>query len=388
MPSLMTLRTLATAVTLVAATPLTVAPASAETRPVVQTVLDETVAAGIPGMVAEVRDSGRRTFAAAGVADTQSGRRRMPQERFRVGSITKAFTATLVLQLAAERKLSLDDTVQTWLPGLVTGNGNDGSKITIRQLLNQTSGLYNMYLDEKMLDKYSGPGFLEHRFDHVNPEELIAVAMAYPPYFAPGTAFRYSNANYDLAGMIIEKATGTTYAEQLAGRIARPLGLSGTYLPGKETRIRGPHPRHYSTLWSADPDAKTYDVTEQNASYAWAAGGVVSTTGDLSRFLTALHDGTLLPPAQQKEIWNTTISTEGSAWIPGTRYGMGTWQQQLSCGQTVWGMGGAINGSYTYAMGSRDGKHTIVTNMNGDWNNPIAALTKAVETEFCPTATR
>ncbi|MGN9837210.1 serine hydrolase [Nonomuraea sp. H19] len=104
--------------------------------------------------------------------------------------------------------------------------------------------------------------------------------------------------------MIIEKATGKPYADQLARRIARPLGLSGTYLPGNETRIRGPHPRHYSRLWSADPDAKTYDVTEQNASYAWAAGGIVSTTRDLSRFLAALHDGTLLPPAQQKEIWN------------------------------------------------------------------------------------
>ncbi|MFI7708454.1 serine hydrolase domain-containing protein [Nonomuraea sp. NPDC049480] len=388
MPTLMTLRTLVTAVTLAGTTAMAAAPASAVTRSAVQTVLDETVAAGIPGMVAEVRDRGRRTFAAAGAADTTTGRPRTPHERFRVGSITKAFTATLVLQLAAERKLSLNDTVEQWLPGLVKGNGNDGSKITIRQLLNQTSGLYNMYLDEKMLYKYSGPGFLEHRFDKVNPEELIAVAMAYPPYFEPGTAFRYSNANYDLAGMIVEKATGKPYADQLARRIARPLGLSGTYLPGNETRIRGPHPRHYSRLWSADPDAKTYDVTEQNASYAWAAGGVVSTTGDLSRFLAALHDGTLLPPAQQKEIWNTSVSTEGAGWIPGTRYGMGTWQQQLSCGETVWGMGGAINGSYTYAMSSRDGKHTVVTNMNGDWNNPIAALTKAVEAEFCPPPSR
>jgi D-alanyl-D-alanine carboxypeptidase len=174
------------------------------------------------------------------------------------------------------------------------------------------------------------------------------------------------------------------FGSQIIERITKPLGLKDTYFPGKETEIRGPHPVHYSTLWSTDPNPKIYDVTEQNTSNQGAAGAVISTTGDLSRLLTALHTGKLLKPAQQKELWATVHSTEGSGWIPDTRYGMGTWQQNLSCGKSVWGFGGALNGGYTYAMGDKDGSHTMVINMNGDWNTPIVALIKTVETEFCP----
>jgi D-alanyl-D-alanine carboxypeptidase len=110
----------------------------------VQRILDQAVAqSGAPGMVTEIRDGRERWFGSAGVSDTKTGQKRRPLERFRIGSATKAFTATVVLQLAAEGKLGLDDTVEEWLPGLVTGNGYDGRKITIRQLLNHTSGIFN-----------------------------------------------------------------------------------------------------------------------------------------------------------------------------------------------------------------------------------------------------
>ncbi|MFI6597385.1 serine hydrolase domain-containing protein [Nonomuraea sp. NPDC050536] len=356
----------------------------------VQRVLDEAVTdGGMPGILAEVRDTGGVWFGTAGVADTETGRKRRQQDSFRAGSATKTFTSTVVLKLAAEGRLSLDDTVDKWLPGVVRGNGHDGSKITIRQLLSQTSGVFPYTSDKSMVPKYFTPAFLEHRFDTMRPEEMVKAAMANPPAFAPGTAWGYSNTNYALAGMIIEKVTGRSYAEEVARRITRPLGMTATYVPSyRETKLRGPHGRQYSTLWVTEPDAKVYDVTDMNASWAWAAGGMVSTAGDLHTFYRALLGGRLLPPAQQKEMF-TTVSTEGAGWpVPNARYGLGVFSQKLSCGVTAWGGGGMIHGSWTYAMGSRDGKHTVVTNVNGDWGNPISIFTKVLEAEMCPPSSR
>ncbi|MGJ6966772.1 serine hydrolase domain-containing protein [Streptosporangium sp. G11] len=195
---------------------------------------------GYPGAITEIRNGTQRWFGSAGVADTATGRPRTPQERFRVGSITKTFTATLVLQLAAEYRLSLDDTVEKWLPGLVQGNGHDGGEVTIRQLLNHTSGIFAYTLDEGMLERYWTPKLLEHRFDKPTPEDLVKIAVSYPADFQPGQGWGYSNTNFVLAAMIIEKAAGMSYADAVAYRIARPLKLAGTYAPGGETGFRGP----------------------------------------------------------------------------------------------------------------------------------------------------
>ena len=146
---------------------------------VVQRVLDDAAAdGGVPGIVAEIRDGDRRWFGAAGVADVDTGRERLAEDQFRVGSITKAFTATVVLKLVAERRLRLDDTVEHWLPGLVRGNGNDGSRITIRHLLNQTSGLVSPdFDDEERLNQLVGQPYLQHRFDRWRPEQLVQISL-------------------------------------------------------------------------------------------------------------------------------------------------------------------------------------------------------------------
>lgn len=371
--------------------------ASADTapgHPAVQRALVAAVTkAGAPGIVAEIRDRKGVWFGSAGVADTTTGRKRHQHERFRIGSTTKAFTATVVLQLAAERKLSLDDTVDKWLPGLVQGNGYDGSKITIRMLLNHSSGIFNYGNDEEFFAKGVGQAWYEHRYDSYTPEELVKIGLANAngPYFDPGKGFGYSNTNYYLAAMIIEKATGKTYAQELNQRIIRPLGLTGTYLPGGEAKIRGTHPRHYSTLFSQDTNPKIHDVTEMNQSFAWAAGGIVSTTGDLQRFFGALLGGRLLPPAQQRQLFtdpvDTSVNGKARPWIPGTRYGLGVFTQKLSCGVTVWGNGGATYGSWSYAMGSRDGKHLLTTQVNGDWSG-LSVFTDVLDAEFCPTTSR
>jgi D-alanyl-D-alanine carboxypeptidase len=119
-----------------------------------------------------------------------------------------------------------------------------------------------------------------------------------------------------------------------------------------------------------------------NPSTAWAAGGMVSTAGDLNRFFSALLGGRLLPPDQQREMF-ITVSTDGAGWIPDTRYGLGVFSQTLPCGVTVWGNGGAIHGSWSYAMGSRDGRRLVSQNINGDWLG-LGIFNEVLQAEFCP----
>ena len=343
----------------------------------VQRVLDETVTTGrAPGHTAAVRHGDQTWFGAAGTADTTTGAARMPDERFRIGSTTKTFTATLLLMLVGEGVLGLDDSVARLLPGVL-----DDTRITVRQLLRQTSGLFNYVLDEKLLADYHGPAFLAHRRDHYSPEELVRIALKNPPLFEPGTGWGYSNTNYVLAGMLVERLTGRTYSAQLADRIVGPLGLTGTYLPGHETGIHRPHPRLYSTLTVPEPDAEVHDVTELDPSFAWAAGGMVSTLTDLTRFFGALLAGRLLPPELHAATF-TTVDTDGGGWIPDTAYGLGIYAQRLPGGTTVWGHGGAIHGSWSYVMGSRDGRLLLAQSINGDWAGLapfVAALSAAFE---------
>ncbi|MEV2272517.1 serine hydrolase domain-containing protein [Nonomuraea africana] len=383
-------KTLRTAACLLAAAVAVTANASAavaDDHAEVQQVLDQAVADGMPGAMADVRDGRGSWFGTAGVADTDTGRKRRQQEYFRAGSTTKTFVAVVVLKLAAEGRLSLDDTVDKWLPGVVKGNGHDGSKITIRQLLNQTSGIFPYTSDEGLATKQWSTAFLKGRFDSYRPEQLVKVAMANPPSFAPGKGWGYSNTNYTLAGMIIEKVTGRSYAEEITRHIIRPLGLRKTYLPGEEPKLRKPHARHYVKFLVGEDTTTPYDLTDMNASWAGAAGSIVSTMSDLHTFYRAVLSGRLLPPAQQKEMF-TTVSTKGVQWIDNTAYGLGVFSQKLSCGVKVWGNGGRIHGSWTYAMGTRDGKHMLVTNINGDWGNPISILTKEMEAEMCPPSSR
>ncbi|WP_084654184.1 serine hydrolase domain-containing protein [Nocardia altamirensis] len=361
--------------------------AAAPAKPAVQQALDHAVAGGLPGAVAEVHDSTGTWWGRAGLADTGTGRLPERGDQFRVGSITKAFTAAAVLRLVDAGVLNLDDTVAKWLPGVVRGNGNDGNAITVRHLLNQTSGLANPSVDDQeMLNNFSGKDYMQHRFDNLGAEDIVRITMKYPPYYAPGAGWRYSNTNYFLLGMIIEKATGRGYADEIQRLVIDPLSLADTYVAGPEFEVRGPHGRLYSKLWSADPDAPVYDVTDMNPSWAGAAGAIVSTTADLSRFVTAMAGGELLPPALHDLMW-TTVSTDGAGWIPQTRYGSGgVFEQRLPCGVTVYGTGGAVQGGFTYAMASRDGGHTLVTTVNGDWNNPIGALLAITSAEFCRAA--
>ncbi|GAA0925805.1 hypothetical protein GCM10009560_27480 [Nonomuraea longicatena] len=169
-------------------------------NPEVQRILDQAVASkSTPGIVAEIRDGGRTRFGRAGVSDTATGRKRQQHERFRIGSATKAFTATVVLKLVAEGKLSLDDTLDKWLPELFEDSRYQADEITVRQLLNQTSGVFSYSEDQEFFAKGVGEAWFEHRYDTFTPEHLVKIALKHPPTGAPGERFKYSNTNYILA---------------------------------------------------------------------------------------------------------------------------------------------------------------------------------------------
>ncbi|MGW6613065.1 serine hydrolase domain-containing protein [Streptomyces erythrochromogenes] len=344
--------------------------------------MDAEVRAGIPGITAQARDARGVWKAAAGVGDLTTGTPRGTDDRFRIGSITKTFVATVLLQMETEGKLRLDDTVERHLPGLVRGNGNDGSTITVRGLLNHTSGLFDYLADEEYLRTYMlGDGYLRHRYDTLPPAQHVRVALSHPPLFPPGTRFSYSNTNYVLAALIIEKAGGRTYETEVRDRIIRPLGLKATTNPGNSIHIPRPSSRAYSKLFAQAPD-RIDDVTEMNGSQGWADGDIISTAGDLNRFYRALMRGELLTPRQLAAMKTTVAVPER----PDMAYGLGITRMRTSCGTTLWGHGGGMVGSTSLALTTENGGHQLAYNRNGDWSTP-AAPDAIMEAEYCPTPT-
>ena len=220
--------------------------------------LSQLVAAGAPGATLLVRRGDRTTLLARGFADTATKKRMRPGDSFRIGSLTKTYVATVLLQLAEEGRLSLDDPVTRFLPGLVPG----GDKITIRQLLNQTSGLFDYEKDPRVLAPYLA-GNLAYRWA---PRKLVRIAVSHRPLFTPGTRWSYSNTNYILAGLIVEAATGATLGQVLDRRLFRPLRLRHTAF---QTSPRMPVPDAHGYYVFDKPPAT--DITGLTP-YPWAAG--------------------------------------------------------------------------------------------------------------------
>ncbi|MFC8077575.1 serine hydrolase domain-containing protein [Streptomyces sp. NPDC057307] len=327
--------------------------------------------AGYIGVSVQVRDGQRRTYAVAGEAELGTGRPVSHEAGFRAASVTKTFVSTVVLQLVAEGRLSLDDTVEKWLPGVVAGNGNDGSRITLRHLLQHTSGVYNYDFTEDTGD--TAADFERTRFDHHDPEEAVAGAMKHRPDFEPADPndphpkWSYSNTGYMLAGMIIEKATGKSWDREVRDRIVRPLGLTQTYAPGDDPRLKGPYTHTYQQLPGST--AMT-DTTIRNVSWASAAGELVSGERDLDTFLTALQRGRLLPPAEMAELREVVPAGEDFQVVfPGLHYGLGVMRQPLSCGGFRWGHGGDLEGATIRTAVSEDGQRSVVVNASGKMSN-------------------
>ncbi len=383
------MRTTATAlVAALAASVLTIPATSATTRPPQppeDALRDRVTAVMKTGTVGALARStgphGRQRSATAGVTDTATDEAVRPGDRFRIASASKTFVATVVLQLAGEGRLSLDDTVEDWLPGVVSGNGNDGSKITVRQLLQHTSGLYNYTADLPVLD--SVDGFTADQYRTWTDEELVAIATRHRPNFAPGTKWSYSNTGYTLTGMIIKKATGNTWQQEVTRRILGPLHLHHTLAPTTATGIPGPHLHGYSDF---DDSGATIDVTEVNPSFAGAAGAMTSTAADLTRFYQALLGGHLLRPAQLAAMKTTVRTLELDFVWPGASYGLGLMRIPLSCGGSYYSHPGDFPGYTTRNGISADGRHVVVLATTGDGAADMStehAQNKLIDGELC-----
>ncbi|MBJ7967970.1 MULTISPECIES: serine hydrolase domain-containing protein [Bacillus] len=325
----------------------------------VKQAMRDTLHLGFPGILVKTYEGGKTWGYAAGVANLSTKKPMKTDFRFRIASVTKTFTATVVLQLAGENRLNLDDSIEKWLPGVIQGNGYDAKQITIRQILNHTSGIAE-YSRTKEAD------FFKNRNKSFTAEDLVKLGLSLPPDFAPGKGWSYSNTGYVLLGILIEKVTGNSYAEEIENRIIEPLELSNTFLPGNSSVIPGTN--HARGYFQPDGASELKDITYYNPSIGSSAGDMISTADDLNKFFSYLLSGKLLKEQQLKQML-TTVPT-GSAEIVG--YGLGIYETKLPNGVSIWGHSGGIPGFSTFAGGTLGGKHTLAVNFNslGKADNP------------------
>ncbi len=322
-------------------------------------------AGGDVNVVARVDGPGgavlRARYGTAGVGSTAP----VPWDpEFRVASTSKTFTAVVVLQLAAEGRLSLDDTVERWLPGVVSGHGYDGSRITVRDLLQQTSGIYDYINDPGVQDKLFNH-FDENRFDATPPSRLVALALQHAPLFTPSPGgpprrWAYSNTNYLLAAMIAEKAGDAGWRELVEHRIIAPLGLRHTYIPGENPYLTGPHER----VTIDGPGGVPVDLTEESYQHT-ADSGVVSTPSDLDTFFRALAGGRLLPAAQWA-LMRQTVPYDDLPTPPSGRpggYGLGLRVVPLTCGGVYYMHEGDGFGVYGRPAVGADGRRAVTVSV-------------------------
>ncbi|WP_432187231.1 serine hydrolase domain-containing protein [Streptomyces sp. Tue6028] len=313
-------------------------------------------ALGVSGVQARaIGPDGRQSVATSGTADLNTGRPVHSDGYFRMASTSKTLVAVVVLQLEAEGTLSLDDTVDHWLPGVVQGNGNDGRRITIRQLLQHTSGIHDD------LPGYTTPDeYYEQRHDVHRPERLIARAMAHAPDFRPGKGWAYSNTGYILLDSIIEKATGRPAHREIEDRVLRPLGLNETRWMGTSPVLPRPHAKAYQLFGPGSVVDVTQQIPVDHEALSW-----VTTTRDENGFLRALLAGRLLPPRQLAAMKKTVpVSAEVQQLWPGGRYGLGLVERPLSCGGTYWSHEGGDGGYITLNGVTGDGRRSAVVSMS------------------------
>ena len=316
----------------------------------------------VPGAVVGVYSGSQRWTHAFGLADVASGRRVRLTDHFPIRSATKSFTVTRVLQLVARGRISLDDPISKYYPGVP-----DGHKVKLRNLANMTSGVFDYTKDRKFIEK-----FVPNPLQRWTDPELIAFALRHPLNFDPGTQYEYSNTNTLLLGRVIERVTGRRVGPALAGSIFEPLGLDETfYLYG--TRIPVPRVLGYEGFEDGRP-------TEVAASFTalGASGAMASTLADLRRWGKALVDGALLPKWLQRQRFIARPATNGPDY---DNYGLGMGEIDGWWGHTGSGVGFEV--AVFHTPGRRD--DTIVILLNGSNFHDVQAaivrrLIRIVET--------
>ncbi|CND81724.1 serine-type D-Ala-D-Ala carboxypeptidase [Mycobacterium tuberculosis] len=320
--------------------------------------LDATRDAGMYGLFSEARDGPTSWDGASGVADVRTGRPVTPGMETRVGSITKSFVAAAILQQVEKGAISLDAPVDQYLPGLV--RGRLGRQITVRMLLNHTSGIGDYVLAAFPSLKELSPASLdEFRRRDVAPEQLIAWGLSAPRTGMPGERWSYSNTNYVIAGRILEKVTGTSAEKYITRHVIEKAGLKHTYFPDSPW-VDGPHSRMYESLYRHVKPPRDYSVF--NMSWAWTAGALVSTMDDLNRFYRRLLTGRVVGAAALAQMKRTVPVKDADGNVL-MNYGLGLYALDLPCG-TFWGHDGAVFGAGTQSLTSAGGARQLSVALN------------------------
>ena len=344
------------------------APSSEE----VQAALDQAVEAGAPGIALEIRGPEGDEFLTSGDASIESKRPIRPDDRFRIASTTKSFTAAIVLQLVAEGEVSLDDTAEDLAPGLLAA----GDEITVRDLLGHTGGLPE-YTQTEEFAKRAGAG------KSLTPEQVLGFVSDRQLDFEPGSEYAYSDSDNIALGLIIEEVTGNSFENELEARILEPLGLDQTTLA---TSLEFPKPHaegyQYDEEGSGEPENVTDAPIDPNG--AWASGALISTPANVSTFFAALLGGDLVPEDQLQAMMET-VPGAGSPPGPGTNNaGLGLFGWEIPCGE-IWGHTGSWPGYRTLGAASEsgDGAVGMVVNATNLPQEAEDAVLRAQELAAC-----
>ena len=335
-------------------------------------IIQELVDVGYPGALAAKTDKdGNAVGATAGKGNLATGEAPPLDGEVRIGSNTKTFVAVVIMKMVEEGKVKLDEPVETYLPGLIKGQGVDGKKITVRQLLQHTSGLPETAL--------GFPDVFASRNNYYQPRDILDEALTKAAQFAPGAKFTYTNTNYIVLGLLAERVAKRPIAEQIETKIVKPLGLKHTYMPKDgEKAFRGKHPHGYHTR--DNKPGKLEDITEVDPSWAWAAGSMISTPSELNKFTQALHSGKLLRQASVAEM-KKVVATDKD----GT-YGLGIFSNKLSCG-VAWGHTGGMPGYLSARFLGPDGSAvTVVTTAMEEVNGKASSgqsVLSPLDKAFC-----
>lgn len=323
--------------------------------------LDAVVRAGMYGTYSDVWNGDAHWRGASGVADIKTKQPMKPGMEHRIGSTTKTFTAVAILQQVDQGRIDLDSPIARYLPDLIPGER--GQEITVRMLLNHTSGIAD-YIDAAFPSNVSFPkpetaqSYDDNRFREFRPRELVKLGLDLPPTGKPGEQHVYANTNYIIAGLLLEKLTGTSAEKYITRHVIDKAGLRHTYFP-RTPYIIGPHSKAYESLYGAIDPPRDYSV--YNASYGGMAGALISTMEDVNRFYRALLTGRLISVEQLKQM-QTTVPVPGAEKI-GRVYGLGIFAQDQPCGR-FWGHPGRFWGMETESWSSPDGRHQVTAGYN------------------------
>ncbi|MEW1690651.1 serine hydrolase domain-containing protein [Streptomyces sp. NPDC091265] len=338
--------------------------------PEVKARLDKTIEdvrkqAGIPGVVVGLWMPGKGSYVrATGVANTATREPMAADVNFRIGSETKTFTVTALLELVDAHRIRLDDPISAYVPGVRNGN-----RITLRHLAEMRSGLFPYTSDADFThDLLSNP----HRY--FTPRQLLAYGMKHKNTFAPGAEFEYSNSNLILLGLVVEKVSGMRLDEFIRSRVLRPSGLRHTLFP-LGPRFPEPHPHGYTDQTLS---GKVEDATDWNPSWGWAAGAMISDLHDLRRWAKNVATGQLLSPRTQAQRLRTLPTG-----FPGTGYGLGIFETGGWIGHN-----GSLPGFETVTVYLPSQKATMVIMINTDISRggqePSTVLARAVTKVVTP----